>query len=85
MNTKEEIISILDNLGIYIDILNDEDIDLREYILDSIQFISFIVELEKKFCIFFPDEMLSVDVLSSLNSFSILVDTLISEKENEKV
>ena len=50
--------------------------DLTEYILDSIQFISFIVELERELNIEFPDELLLYDNIRSLNGFISLIENL---------
>lgn len=50
MVERKDIIPILSNIGILIDEqMETFDVDLTEYILDSIQFISFIVELEREY------------------------------------
>ncbi len=67
--TKNKIYKILDDLGIIIE-QKEEDFDLREYIQDSIQFISFIVNLEQELEIEIPDDMLLIESISSFNSFS---------------
>lgn len=79
MDFKSKILEILDSNGIYIDVENIEnDIDLREYVTDSIQFISFIVEIEKQLEIEFPDEVLLYDKISSLNGFVNIIDAVVS-------
>ena len=46
---KKCIFDILDENGIYIDSNEmEEDLDLREYILDSLQYVYIIVELEDR-------------------------------------
>lgn len=80
MDLKDKIIEILDVNGIFIDNENlVYDIDLREYITDSIQFISFIVELEKLLDMEFPDEMILYDNLASLNGFSNIIEKYLSD------
>ena len=47
----------------------EEDLDLREYIEDSIQFISAVVEIENQWDIELHDELLSPESLASVNGF----------------
>ena len=85
------IIETLDEMDVYIDASNTSittddvgptDIDLRDYIVDSIMFITLIVELEKKFNIDFPDELLWIESLSSLSGFSyLLMETINNNRE----
>ena len=65
---KEKVVTVLIDLGVMIENL-EEDIDLREYIQESIQFISFIVQIEQVFDIELDDSMLLMDSISSLNGF----------------
>lgn len=44
----------------------DEQTDLREYIIDSIQFVNFIVDLENYFGIQIDDGYLNYDLLQSI-------------------
>lgn len=77
MVERKDIIPILSNIGILIDEqMETFDVDLTEYILDSIQFISFIVELERELNIEFPDELLLYDNIRSLNGFKSLIENL---------
>lgn len=55
-----------------------EDIVLSDYIEDSIQFMTILIQIEEKFCIEFPDEILQIDYFSSLNN---LVDIICELKE----
>ena len=73
------VIEELENLGIIID-ASEEDIDLLSMEIDSITFITFIVALEERFEIQFPDEYLTMEVMNSLNGFSNLIYTLLSNK-----
>lgn len=66
---REKIFSILEELGILIE--EEEkgsDFDLMEYFLDSIQFISFIVEVEKCLGRELPDEYLLPERYGSFNA-----------------
>ena len=81
MDIKLNIIQIMDSIGIYIE-PTDDDIDLTEYILDSMQFITFIVELENAFEINYPDDMLIYDCLKSINSFAIKIDEIIKRNKS---
>ena len=71
---KKLIFDILDENGIYIDPEEmEKDIDLREYLVDSLQFIYFVVALEEKMGIELPDEVLAYDYLSSINGFTNMI------------
>lgn len=79
MNAREKILEILEANGIFVDKEKiEDDIDLREYITDSIQFISFIVEIEKELKMEFPDEFLLFDKIASLNGFSNIIGSVLS-------
>ncbi len=79
MNIRKKVLDILDINGIFVDQKKVEnDIDLREYITDSIQFISFIVEIEKELNMEFPEEFLLFDKIASLNGFSNIIESIIS-------
>lgn len=70
------IIEEFENLGIVID-QDQEDIDLSSMEIDSITFVSFIVALEERFGIQFPDEFLTMETMNSLNGFANLIDKLL--------
>lgn len=79
--TKETILSILQEAGNSIDNLDpNENVDLRLYIIDSMQFISFIISVEERFDIEFPDEMLLMENIESLDNFAGIVDLCIEAK-----
>ena len=79
---KEDIIkripSVLENIGIF-DVDITEEMDLNEWIVDSIMFISFIIELENVFKIQIPDELLQHETISSIQG---LADIILKLKEN---
>ena len=81
---RERLINTLQNVDIFIDDdFNDDDIDIRNYITSSIQFISFIFEIERDFNIEIPDEMLVIDNFSSLNELTEKISNLIKRKNYE--
>lgn len=61
----EGINSVLHEEMIFVDSV-DEQTDLREYIIDSIQFVNFIVDLENYFGIQIDDGYLNYDLLKSI-------------------
>lgn len=79
LEVKSAIIEELENLGIIID-HSEEDVDLLSMEIDSITFITFIVTLEERFKIQCPDEYLTMEVMNSLNGFSNLIYTLLSNE-----
>lgn len=83
MNNKiEEIKRIikeeLENLGVIIEI-NDDDLDLNDIDINSLTFITFIVNLEERLAIEIPDELLSMEAFKSLNGFSTMIASLVEE------
>ena len=60
MDIKCKIIEALNNVGILVGVEDFDMIDLREYDMDSIMFVSFVVDLEEIFGISIPDEYLSL-------------------------
>ncbi len=81
-NIKKQIFEILDENGIYIEPGDTgEDIDLREYLVDSIQYVYFIVELEERLGVELPDEILIYDNLASLNGFVNMVIQFCEEED----
>lgn len=80
---KKEIIKLIDNalesIGIMHDEVLNEETDLNEWIVDSLMFISFIVELENIFEIQIPDYLLQHETISSIRG---LADIIMELKEN---
>ena len=73
MDTKEKILFVLEEMGINLE--NADDVTpLQKYIVDSIQFITFIISLEEKFSFVFPDEFLSYDSISTLGALCQIID-----------
>ncbi len=72
---KKGIITCFQNVGIMIP-LDDisDDLEIQEYIEDSIMFITMIIELENHFGIEIPDEYLLPEMLSNLGSLTDIVE-----------
>lgn len=64
MNNAEvlKIKEALENTGIYIEDF-DAEAKLKEYLVDSLTFVSFFIEIENLFTIELPDEFYSQDML----------------------
>ena len=56
------------------DDLNEGDFNLQDYIVDSLQFIDFIVRLEKGFGVTLPDDFLDYSVTESLFGFASMLE-----------
>ncbi|MCI8589155.1 MAG: acyl carrier protein [Clostridiales bacterium] len=79
-NIKEEVVKILENNGVVVEMENDGDAVLDIAAIDSITFISFIVDIENTFGIAIPDELLSLMIIQSLNGFVYVLSELLIEK-----
>lgn len=66
---KAAIYETLLESGIMIDSI-DEDLDLRDFIQNSLQFISFTVNLEQKLNVELDDEFILFDSVASFNNYS---------------
>ena len=74
---KSTILECLKNVGIDVEYEHKlEDLNLNDYLNDSIQFASFIIEIEDALGIEMPYEYLASDKLESLNGFCELIKTL---------
>lgn len=73
----EIIVGALEETGICQDIKpermvdDDYDVNLQEYITDSMSFISFIIILEEKLGIELPDDLLLYDSIRSMKAFAL--------------
>lgn len=76
---KKEVIKCFEEVGIIIN-GDEKDIDINSYGIDSIMYISFVIELENKLGITIPDQYLQFDNFSSLNAFSNIVFELYREQ-----
>ena len=72
MNRIDKLKKIFKENGV--DFINDEHIDLLE--IDSIQFVSIIVDIETEFDIEIPEEYLNGTKLKTFDDFVLLVEKL---------
>lgn len=63
----EELNNVLESIGILIDDIN---IDIMEYIPDSLIYISFITGIEETFNVLVPDEFLISDSVKTLSDIA---------------
>ena len=76
MDIRDKVLECFLNIGVVIDSTED-DIDLKEYIVDSMQFIIAIVEIERIFSIEFPDELLLYETFDSLNGLINIIEGIL--------
>ena len=74
MNIHEELIVILDELGIVIG-ENGELIDV-----DSITFITMIIRIEESFGISFPDDLLNGSVTNNICNLEAIITNVLSSE-----
>lgn len=80
---KKAIFIILENQGIYIS-NKDEDVNLLEYLVDSISIIEFIIALEDYFEIEIENEKISYEIFVSINGLCNLIKEIIDSKIDNK-
>ena len=78
MKIQEGIIKALERVYIYIDINEANDIDIMDYIGDSLQFMTFVVALEDIFSIEFPPELLLVENFDDINNIHSIISGLVN-------
>ena len=78
---REKLQEAFKNVGINFTASSDEDIDLQEYVEDSLQYITAIAEIENLFDIDLPDELLLFSSLRSFHSFSEAIFELLKETD----
>ena len=85
---KEDIIkripSVLESIGVFGAETMDEETDLNEWIIDSLMFISFIVELENVFEVQIPDALLQQETISSLRGLADIIFGLKEEGDKKR-
>lgn len=79
LEIKERILKAFERVGILID---DTSLDLMEYIGDSVNFITAVVELEDEFEITFPNDLLNYEVFQGLDNLIEIINNLV---ENEYI
>lgn len=83
MDIRKKIGKILYDMGFCID--SENDVNLLEYGMDSLQFIDFIISVEEEFGIIIPDEALLMENISSLNGFITYVESIIEENNRLEI
>jgi acyl carrier protein len=74
----------LEESGIHICEENKNDINLAEYEIDSLSFVSFLILLEERLNIVIPEEYLYLDVLQSFDGFVVLLEQLVIDQTKLK-
>lgn len=82
MNIREVVLKCLAECNLLIDDSIATDVDVNEYGIDSLTFVSFIVSLEEELGVEIPDVYLTTDVLRSLNGFVSLVQQFIIDSSS---
>ncbi len=87
LDTRKLLIDSMQEVGIiidenYIDHAH-EDINISEFISDSLQMVSLIMEIENKFDIELPDELITLESFQSLNALSSTMCELIQLNSEE--
>lgn len=82
---KIDVIRAMENNGIVVEVEDDGDAILDISAIDSITFISFIIDIESSFKIVIPDEFLSLMIIQSLNGFVSMLIELLNEKRDNDV
>lgn len=76
---KIKLFECMDNIGVFINPEDESDVQLENYIQDSIHFIMFVVEIENQFNIEIPDDYLIFSNFDSIYKIYDLLETLIFE------
>lgn len=76
INIKDGVIKALEQTFIFIEPNELDNVDLSQYIEDSIQFMSFIVNLEDIFSVEFPPELLLLDNFIHPKDIYVLIGEL---------
>lgn len=73
---KKEVLTCLKNIGVMVDESEGDNLNVQDYIEDSIMFITFIIELENHFDIEIADEYLLPEKVNNLQNLVELVNEL---------
>ncbi len=72
--TKKEIIQCLEEIGVFLDENEKEDVNICEYGMDSLGYIVFLCEVETRFGIEIPEEFLNYESVVSLEKLVNMVN-----------
>lgn len=84
MISRQELLNCLKGAGVDLQVREDEDVNINDYLEDSIHFISTLVELEIALEIEIDDKYLEEDIFGSLNYLLGTVN-LIKDANNERI
>ncbi len=79
LDIKLELIKLLKENGLILEYKEDTDINLQDYIVDSIQFINVIVNIEDTFHIEWPDELCTYNHIKSLDYIAETIEELMRD------
>lgn len=75
----KSVIECLEKNGVIVDFGENEDLDLTSYDIDSVSFISFIVDLEADLNISVPDDFLNYNILQSFNGLINMITQIVND------
>lgn len=85
MKTDEinaKVTQCFENIGILIE--NDDNFTLSEYIVDSLTYMTFLVELEQMFNVIIPDEFLCQEKLQSRQNVVNMIEILLKQSSSKE-
>lgn len=85
---NEVVICCLNEIGIIVNpsMIEESDVNIFDYQIDSLTFMSFLVDLEERLNITIPDIYLDFGVLQSLKGFiNLITQLVIDSNSNEPV
>lgn len=74
-NIKDTVLKALEETGLYFEYTN-QDFDLRDLLQDSIQFITFLVNLEESLSIELPADLLLPEAGASFEGFCRSIENI---------
>lgn len=83
MDIKNKIIEVFELNGFYLPVIaqGEEDINITEYDISSLVFISIIIQFEEEFGITIPDEKLTIELFQSFNGLARFIYDLSRERQ----
>ena len=78
---RDVVKNTLIQVGAYLEGIDEDisnDINIHDYIQDSVQFITFIVLLEEKLEVSIPDELLMYNSIASFDAFCLELENIMN-------
>ena len=82
-NMYNNILEILEDMGYLVFEKNEDDFNITDYIIDSMQFVDFIVRIENKLSIELSDDFLIYDLLLSAKGWANKLVSFYEETYNK--